>query len=114
MSFFACCICCCVGPRMKTGFIEKAKEATGYELKSSAEYGEEFGAKLLANYYHGDKPGIEDVALYGTILAFQEAHLDCCDAFFANAAMQGWWERMSLIPALHPDKILSLTDPIEL
>lgn len=113
MGFFSCCICCCVGPKMKDTFGEKAKEATGHSLKSSGQYGEAFSNKLgELEYFHGSGPGIEDAALYGTILAFKEANLQCCDDFFAADGMRQWWERMSKIPSLHPDKIMSLTEPM--
>ena len=35
MSFFSCCICCCVGPKMKETFGEKAKEV--YALSGSVQ-----------------------------------------------------------------------------
>ena len=47
-------------------------QATGHSLESSQHYGETFSKKLgELEYFHGAEPGIEDAALYGTILAFK-------------------------------------------
>ena len=47
-------------------------QATGHSLESSGQYGEAFSNKLgELEYFHGSGPGIEDAALYGTILAFK-------------------------------------------
>ena len=50
----------------------RVTQATGHSLESSRHYGETFSKKLgELEYFHGAEPGIEDAALYGTILAFK-------------------------------------------
>eukprot|EP00466_Bigelowiella_natans_P010054 jgi/Bigna1/90335/estExt_fgenesh1_pg.C_670092 len=86
LSFFSCCICCCI----PQGFYKRNPG-----LKSVAEYREEFATMLGDKpFFHGSKAGIVDVGLYGGMLPFHVTDTNAMAVMLSNDKISAWWKRM--------------------
>lgn len=71
------------------------------EVKTVKEYGVQIAEKLKGmDYFHGEKPGIVDVSIYGVIEPFFKVDAECADVLL-KCGLEEWHARMAkIVPSI--------------